>query len=205
VKYAFIRDVLYDNGLPLNRLLALVQVSTSGYYDWLKRRPCKRFIENAHLDNEIAKVYWKHRGLYGYRRVYAELLALGIYTGSRERIRRRMRHLDLRAVTKKRFKPTTDSHHNKPIAANLIKQKFVMGESNQAWVSDITAIRVGQKWLYFAVMIDLYSRKVIGWAMDKCMKASLVCGALKMALQNRGYPKGVIVHSDSKNTYTRFQ
>jgi len=201
VKYAFVRDVLHDTGLPLNRLLALVQVSTSGYYDWLKRKPCRRLVENTHLDNEIAKVYWKHRGLYGYRRVYVELLASGIYTGSRERIRRRMRHLGLRSVIRKKFKPTTDSHHNKPIAANLIKQKFAMCESNQAWVSDITAIRVGHKWLYLAVMIDLYSRKVIGWAMDKCMKAALVCDALKMALQNRGYPKGVIVHSDRGSQY----
>ncbi len=182
-------------------MLALTQVSSSGYYDWLKREPCKRIVENECLENEITRVYWKHRGLYGYRRVYIELLASGIYTGSRERIRKRMRHLGLQAVTRKKFKSTTDSQHNKPIAPNLLKQKFVMDKSNQAWVSDITAIRVNQKWLYLAVVIDLYSRKVIGWAMDKCMKAYLVCSALKIALQSRGYPKGAIVHNDHGSQY----
>ncbi len=118
--------------MSLNRLLVLTQVSASGYYDWLKRKPCRRLLENAYLDNEIAKVYWKHRGLYGYRRVYVELLAVGKYTGSRERIRKRMRYLGLRAVTRKKFKSTTDSQHNKPVAPNLLKQQFAMSNSNQA-------------------------------------------------------------------------
>ena len=86
-------------------------------------------------------------------------------------------------MTRKKFKPTTDNQHKKPVAANLLKKAFEIHESNQAWVSDITAIRADQKWLYLAVVIDLCSRKVIGWAMNKYMKADQVCKALKMALQ----------------------
>jgi len=201
VKYAFVQAARAASGLSLYRLLVLVNVSQSGYYDWLKRKPSKRSINNAYLDQAIATVYWQHNGRYGYRRIYVELLESGQYAGSRDRIRRRMRRLGLRAITKKKFKHTTDSRHDKPIAPNLLNQMFTMNRVDEAWVGDITYVRVGQKWLYLAVVLDLYSRKVIGWAMDKRMKAGLVCDALKMALYNRDYPQDVIVHSDRGSQY----
>lgn len=185
----------------MNRLLPLIEVSPSGYYDWLKREPSKRDTENGELDGHISRVYHEHRGRYGYRRIYVELLEQGLFFGSRERIRRRLRHLGLKAIHKQKFKNTTDSDHDKPVAPNLLQQNFDMARLDEAWVGDITYIRVGQKWLYLAVVIDLYSRKVIGWAMDKRMKADLVCDALKMALHNRSHPKGVIMHTDRGSQY----
>jgi putative transposase len=201
VKYAFVQDCRTWSGLSLNRLLPLIDVSPSGYYDWLKREPSKRETENRELDDHISRVYHEHRGRYGYRRIYVELLEQGVFFGSRERIRRRLRHLGLKAIHKQKFKNTTDSNHDKLVAPNLLQQNFTMTRLDEAWVGDITYIRVGQKWLYLAVVIDLYSRKVIGWSMDKRMKADLVCDALKMALHNRNDPKGVMMHTDRGSQY----
>ena len=201
MKYAFVQDCRTWSGLSLNRLLPLIEVSASGYYDWLKRDPSKRDTENRELDEHINRVYHQHSGRYGYRRIYVELLEQGLFFGSRERIRRRLRHLGLKAIHKQKFKNTTDSRHDKPVAPNLLEQNFTMTRLDEAWVGDITYIRVGQKWLYLAVVIDLYSRKVIGWSMDKRIKAALVCDALKMALHNRNYPKGVVMHTDRGSQY----
>lgn len=191
-----------DSGLPSSRLLYLLEVSKSGYYSWLKRKPSKRDIANQTLREQIAMVYWQHQGRYGYRRIYEELLESFDYKGSRERIRRHMKALGLKAIIKRRFKVTTDSHHKKAVAPNLLKQDFAMDKVNQAWVGDITYIRVSNhQWVYLAVVMDLYSRKIIGWAMNKRMKADLVCDALKMALSNRSYPEGVIIHTDRGSQY----
>lgn len=108
---------------------------------------------------------------------------------------------DFKPFIKRKFKNTTDSRHDKPVASNLLEQNFTMTRLDEAWAGDITYIRVGQKWLYLAVVIDLYSRRVVGWSMDKRMKAALVCDALKMALYNRSYPKGVIMHTDRGSQY----
>lgn len=191
-----------ENALSVTRLAGLLSVSCSGYYAWRKRSPSKREVAQRELDKQIKVVYWQHRGRYGYRRIYAELSAVQGYGGSRNRIHRRMKAMGLKAITKRRFKHTTDSLHSKPIAPNLLNQLFDMQRPDQAWVGDITYIRVGQrKWLYLAVVIDCYSRRVVGWAMSKRMKASLVSDALEMALHNRHTPKGVIVHSDRGSQY----
>jgi len=185
VRYAAIEQ-RNDSGLPSSRLLYLLEVSKSGYYSWLKRKPSKRDIANQTLREQIAMVYWQHQD----------------YKGSRERIRRHMKALGLKAIIKRRFKVTTDSHHKKAVAPNLLKQDFAMDKVNQAWVGDITYIRVSNhQWVYLAVVMDLYSRKIIGWAMNKRMKADLVCDALKMALSNRSYPEGVIIHTDRGSQY----
>lgn len=201
MKYAFVQECRSWSGLSLNRLLPLFEASPSGYYSWLRRAPSKRALDNLELDAHISRVFHQHEGRYGHRRIYVELLEQGVFCGSRERIRRHMRLLGLKVVHKRAFKVTTDSDHNKPVAANLLKQNFKMTRVDEAWVGDITYIQVGQKWLYLAVIIDLYSRKVVGWSMDKRMKAGLVCDALEMALHNRGYPKGVIMHTDRGSQY----
>ena len=201
MRYAFVQDARMWSGLSLNRLLPLVEASASGYYDWLKRRPSKREIQTRALDFQVKRVYDEHQGRYGYRRIYVELLEQGLFQGSRERIRRRMCYLGLKAIHKRKFKRTTDSNHNKPVAPNLLNQKFSMSAKDQAWVGDITYVQVGQKWLYLAVVIDLYSRKVIGWAMDKRMKADLVCDALKMAVERRKLDEGLIMHTDRGSQY----
>ena len=189
-------------GLSSNRLFLLLSVSSSAYYVWLKRKPSKREIETQELRELIATVYWQHQGRYGYRRIYYELLESYDYKGSQDRIRRQMRALGLKAIIRRRFKVTTDSHHHKAIAPNRLKQDFTMSRSNQAWVGDITYIRVGDyQWVYLAVVMDLYSRKVIGWSISKRMNSRLVCDALSMALVNRNYPKSVVMHTDRGSQY----
>jgi len=141
VKYAAIKQ-RYVSGLPSSRLLCLLEVSKSGYYAWLKRKPSKRDVANQVLREQIVRIYWQHQGRYGYRRIYEELLEDFDYKGSRERVRRQMRVLGLKAIIKRRFKVTTDSHHQKVVAPNLLNQNFAMNKVNQAWVGDITYIRV---------------------------------------------------------------
>jgi len=188
--------------LPSNRLFRLLDVSSSGCYAWLKRKPSKYEVANQSLREKIARVYWQHQGRYGYRRIYRELLELDDYKGSRERVRKQIRVLGLKAIVKRRFKITTDSHHKKAVAPNLLKQKFAMDRINQAWVGDITYIRVDKRqWVYLAVVMDLYSRKIIGWSMNKRMRSSLVCDALSMALANRSYSDNVIIHTDRGSQY----
>lgn len=155
---------------------------------------------NQQLDKRINSLFELHHGLYGYRRLHAELLDEGCCL-SRERLRRRMHKLNLKAKQRRKYKHTTDSNHNKPVADNLLDRDFKMNKTNQAWVCDITYIKVNQKWLYLAIVLDLYSRKIIGWAMDIHMQSSLVCQALTMAMLHRGYPSKVIVHSDRGSQY----
>lgn len=201
MKYAAI-EANDETTLTITRLLRLLNVPSSSYYDWLKREPSHRHIENQALDALVTQVYWAYRGYYGYRRVYRELVDEHGYSGSCERIRRRMKHLGLKAIVNKRFKVTTDSVHNLPVAPNMLNQDFSTNGINEVWVSDITYIRVGKaQWMYLAVVLDCHSRQIIGWSMHKRMKASLVCDALSMAIEQRGKPFGVIVHTDRGSQY----
>lgn len=157
-------------------------------------------MANASLDVCIQRIYKEHAGRYGYRRICEELRDLNIRV-SLERVRRRMKRLGLKGIQSRKFKHTTNSKHNLPIMPNLLAQNFITARANQAWVGDITYIRVKQQWLYLAVVIDLYSRKVIGWQFGERMNSGLVVGALKLALKNRAYPKGVIMHTDRGSQY----
>ena len=188
------------NGLPKNRLFSLFSVSSSGYYDWLKRRPSQRQIFNERLDQMITELFFEHKKRYGYRRIYAWLLQSG-YQVSSERVRRRMKKLSLKARQHRQYRCTTDSNHHYAVADNILNRQFETESVNQVWVSDITYIKVQQNWLYLAIIIDLYSRKVIGWAMSNHINSQLVCHALMMALLNRGYPRQVILHSDRGSQY----
>ena len=182
------------------RKCTIMNVSRSGYYDWRKRTVSVREMNNATLDGHIQHIYHEHAGRYGYRRVCEELRDNGICV-SLERVRRRMKRLSLRGIQSRKFKHTTNSRHNLPVMPNLLNQDFSTDQANQAWVADITYIRVKQHWLYLAVVIDLYSRQVIGWAFGERINSNLVCQAFKSALRNRGYPNGVIVHTDRGSQY----
>jgi putative transposase len=175
----------------------LLTVSSSGYYTWLSRPLSKRTASNLILDAQIKLLYYHHQRKYGYRRIYH---ALSIPT-SMNRVRRRMIALGLYGIRKGKFKSTTNSNHNKPYAPNILQQNFSADYPNQKWVSDITEMKINDKKLYLAVIIDLYARKVVGWSMSNRMPAKLVCDALKMAMLNRGYPTGVILHSDRGGQY----
>lgn len=178
----------------------LFGVSSSGYYAYLKRLPSQRMLFNKQLDEKIEALFEEHRHIYGYRRLHVELLEEGYYL-SRERVRRRMHKLQLKAKQRKKYKQTTDSKHNKSVAKNILDRNFTVEIPNQAWVCDITYIKVNEQWLYLAIVLDLYSRKIIGWAMDTRMESTLVCQALTMALLHRGYPSKVLVHSDRGSQY----
>ena len=192
--------IAQEPALSIARKCAIMNISRSGYYDWRKRTVSVRELTNSILDKQIQCIYHEHAGRYGYRRVCEELRDNGIGV-SLERVRRRMKRLSLRGIQSRKFKHTTNSRHNLPVKPNLLEQNFSADQANQAWVADITYIRVKQQWLYLAVMIDLYSRQVIGWAFGERINSDLVCQALKSALYNRGYHSGVIVHTDRGSQY----
>lgn len=152
------------------------------------------------LDQDILHIYKDHKGRYGYRRITEDLRENGIAV-SRERVRRRMHKLGIKGIQRRKFKYTTNSNHTLAVKPNLLNQAFNINHPNQAWVSDITYIRIQQKWLYLAVIIDLYSRKVIGWQMNERMDTELITDALKSALFNRNYPRNVVIHSDRGSQY----
>ena len=178
----------------------MFSIERSGYYAWVKRKPGKRSIANEALDKRIIEIFNSHLSRYGYPRVTDDLHEEGEKC-SKNRVFRRMRHLGLRAKGKKKFKVTTDSQHNLPVAPNLLNRDFSTTGPNQKWCGDITYIWTEEGWLYLATIIDLYSRAVIGWSIQPTMTRDLVCDALMMALWRRGFPRGVLCHSDRGSQY----
>ena len=177
-----------------------LSVSSSGYYDWLNREPSDRAKANDQLAIKIKATFDKHRSRTGAMRITKHLQAEGEHAG-RHRIARIMRINGWRARAAKKYKATTNSNHKLPVAPNLLEQNFEASKPNEKWVSDITYIWTEEGWLYLAVMMDLYSRKVIGWSLSERMTSQLVIDALEMALGNRQMPRGVIVHSDRGSQY----
>jgi transposase InsO family protein len=178
----------------------VLSVSRSGYYAWLKKPVSKRQLANAKLLEKIRTVHHNSGESYGSPRVYQALKKQG-EPCSENRVARLMREDGLRAKTKRRFKATTDSKHNLPVAPNLLNRDFSPEEPNQVYAGDITYIWTTEGWLYLAVVIDLFSRSVVGWAMDKRMTRQLVMDALTMAVLRRRPPSGVIFHSDRGSQY----
>jgi putative transposase len=178
----------------------MLSIERSGYYAWVTRKPSKQSVDNDTLDKKIISVFNTNSGRYGCPRITNELHDQGEKCG-KNRVFRRMRHLKLRAKGKKKFKVTTDSKHNMPVAPNLLNRDFSATAINQKWVGDITYIWTDEGWLYLATIIDLYSRAVIGWSIQATMTRRLVCDALMMALWRRGFPKGVLCHSDRGSQY----
>jgi transposase InsO family protein len=177
-----------------------MKVSSRGYYNWLTRLPSDREIENQQLTKSIREVFIQNRNVYGVRRI-AKVLAKNDILISRKRIGKLMKSAGLFCKTKRRFKVTTDSRHNKPIAPNLLARQFDVCVPDKYWVGDITYIPTNNGWLYLATVIDLYSRQIIGWSMADNMKAKLVNDALTMAIWKRKPKKGLIWHSDRGSQY----
>lgn len=179
----------------------MLGVSRSGFYE-AKRlavapAPCKATIH-------VRATFAASQQSYGSRRVVAELANRGVTVG-RFKVRRLMRQEGLKPVWKRKFTHTTDSKHDLPVADNRLNRQFNPAAPNQAYVSDITYVRTGAGWLYLAVVIDLFSRKVVGWAMAPNMPAKLVCDALHMAVQQRQPAAGLIDHSDRGSQYASAQ
>lgn len=178
----------------------VLTVSRSGYYDWRSRAPSARAQANRGLTDDIRRIHAEHKGRSGAPRITAQLRTEGQGVG-RKRVARLMRAEGLRAKAARKYKATTNSNHNLPVAPNLLEQDFSATAPNQKWVSDITYIATDEGWLYLAVALDLYARRVVGWSMSERMTAKLVCDALQMALWRRKRPRGVIVHSDRGSQY----
>ncbi len=180
-----------------------MKVSRSRYYHWIKSPKTEREKENEQLIATLKDLFEKGRGSYGTRRLKNKFSEQGI-TVSRRRIGRLMVQAGLWCKTKKRFKVTTDSKHNKPIAPNLLKRQFTVSEADRYYVGDITYIQTQEGWLYLAVVIDLFSRKIVGWSMDHRMKAQLVNDALLMAIWKRKPQKGLVWHTDRGSQYASY-
>jgi transposase InsO family protein len=198
MRYQFIEQ--QKKAWPVTLMCAVLEVSKTGYYDWRQRTPGPRALSNQHLDCHIHAVFTRHKARYGAPRITDEINDEGI-SCSKNRVARRLQVLELKACQARKFKVTTDSEHDKPVAANLLQQDFTAEQPNQKWVTDITYIWTREGWLYLAVVMDLYSRAIIGWSMSRRMTQQLVCDALTMALFRRGFPKGVIIHSDRGSQY----
>jgi len=182
--------------------VAVLKVSRSGYYAWRKSSltASPRALERCERDAMIKVAFDASKSRNGARRIQVDLAEQGTRADVKT-IRKGMERQGLVAKAARKFKVTTDSHHSLPVAPNLLGQVFTAAGPNQKWVGDITYLMTSEGWLYLAVIIDLYSRAVIGWSMGNRMTANLVCDALKMALFRRGFPKKVVVHSDRGSQY----
>ena len=177
-----------------------MSVSRSCYYEWLGSPKTEREKEDEELIEILKVLFEKGRELYGTRRLKKKFAEQGIII-SRRRIGRLMNQAGLGCRTRNKFKATTDSKHNKPIAPNLLKRQFTVSQPDRYYVGDITYIHTQEGWLYLAVVIDLFSRKVVGWSMDSRMKAQLVNDALLMAIWSRKPNKGLVWHTDRGSQY----
>jgi transposase InsO family protein len=179
----------------------VLKLARSGYYAWCKRQDSPRKQENAVLSEQIREIHQSSRKTYGSPRIHAALIAKGFRIG-RQRVVRLMARLGIYAHSKRKFKVTTDSKHHLPIAENILDRNFTTTEPDQAWVADITYIWTSQGWLYLAVVIDLFSRRVIGWSMAEHMRTKLITTALDAALGQRiPSPSGLVFHSDRGSQY----
>jgi transposase InsO family protein len=178
-------------------LCGLLGVARSGYYAWRQRTPCRRQQEDARLGERISQLFQASRGTYGRPRLVAALRTYGLRHSGR-RVARLMRQQGLCARIKRRFVPrTTDSRHDEPIAPNRLpayqRQRL---QPDQVWVADLTYLKTAEGWLYLAVVLDLASRRVVGWAFGLDLRATLPLAALRMALAQRRPPRGLLHHSD---------
>lgn len=175
-------------------------IAPSTYYGWEHEQQCERAVRDEQLLMSVQRIFAANRGRYGAPRVRRELLREGVGIG-RKRVARLMREAGLRAKSRRKYKPTTDSNHSLPVAPNLLARDFHTERPDVAWVSDITYLWTRQGWLYLAVILDLYSRRVVGWRLSDRMTASFVCDALDDAARQRRPARGLVFHSDRGSQY----
>jgi len=187
---------------PISQMCRVLKIGRSGYYAWKKRKPSPRAQANQALTIEIRSVYLNSQSTYGSPRIHVALLQEGLACG-KNRVARLMRRAGLVGCSPKRHSPRTTRRQAGTIPApNLLKRDFHATRPDQKWVVDITYIDTAEGWLYLAVVLDLYSRRIVGWAMADHMKTSLVQAALKMAFQQRHPQVGLLHHSDQGSQYT---
>jgi transposase InsO family protein len=185
---------------PVTVMCRVLNVSCSGFYAWQGRPRCCRAIEDERLTARIVATFQKSRETYGSPRVHAELRAEGSRV-SRKRVERLMRVKALRARRRRKFVATTDSRHGFPIAPNLVARDFKVGDQDRVWAGDVTAIWTRDGWLFLAHLMDLFSRRIVGWEMSEANDTNLALGALRSAVRRRQPLDGLVHHTDRGSPY----
>ena len=198
MKYAFIQTQTKD--YALTRLCDVLEVSTSGYYDWIDRPMSRRDKDNQRLTLKLHCFHQQSNQISGSPNLHKDLLDDGETVGIK-RVQRLMKKAGIQSKITKKFIIAKNSKHSHQVAPNLLERNFRTKKKDLVWVTDTTFIHTREGWLYLATVMDLYSRKIIGWSMGKRNNRTLVCDALLMALWRRKHPKKVIVHSDQGSTY----
>lgn len=194
MRFRFVED--HREVFPVRVMCSVLRVSASGYYAWRSRPESARATANRALVEDIRRVHASSRRRYGSPRVHASLRTEGKRVG-RNRVARLMRRHGIQAHRRRQFRKTTDSDHAFPPAPNLLARQFASAVApNQVWLADMTYIATGEGWLYLAVVLDLFSRRVVGWAMSETMPQELTLAALRMAITNRRPGPGLLHHSD---------
>lgn len=207
MKYVFIKSG--ESGAPVSKQCHWLAVSTSGYYDWLKREqkpPSDKHRSTAVIDEAVRIAFEDRKQRYGSPRLHTALVESG-FPVALNTVAESMRRQGLVAKAGRKFKATTNSNHSLPVAPNLLEQDFSCNDVNEKWCGDITYLWTDEGWFYLAVVIDLFSRKIIGWSMNERMTKELVCDAMLMAINSRDNFEGVIMHTDRGSQYCskRFQ
>ncbi len=197
MKYAFIKK--HEHEYRVNRLCAVMQVSRSGYYDW-RNRPEQTEAQDSDLLARIRQVHVQSRQAYGAKKTWLALKLQGVACGKHS-VARLRKQAGIEARRKRRFRITVENHATAPAAPNLVQQQFKVAEPDRIWVGDMTFIRTRQGWLYLAVLLDLYSRRVIGWSMSDRPDLTLILNAFNMALEQRRPRAGLIHHTDQGPIY----
>jgi putative transposase len=194
VRYAWIEQ--QRDSYALGVLCQVLQVARSGYYAWRRREPSPRAQRRQQIGQAAEQSHRASHGTYGYRRVHRDLVEDPGLACCRETVRRVMGELGLFGRHRRRFLRTTDSNHPEPIAANRLQRDFTATRPDQKWLADITYIRLAVGWLYLAVVLDCFSRRIVGWSLSRQIDAELVCAALEMALRRRCPQDDLVHHSD---------
>ena len=177
-----------------------MQVSRTGYYAWRGRKPSQRQLQNETLSDKIKAIFQESKETYGSPRIYEELKESGVVC-SEKRVARLMQAQKISAVERKRFVVTTDSDHELPVAENLLARTFEAETPDTRWTADITYLWTGQGWLYLAVILDLFSRRIVGWSMSETIDRHLVISALDAAISGRNPGEELLCHSDRGSQY----
>lgn len=185
---------------PVTLMCRTLAVSSSGYYAWAARPESRRAVENRRLVAEIRVIHAESRATYGSPRIHAALHARGQRVGAK-RVARLMRDGAIRAKMVKKWRATTDSAHQHPVAPNTLNRQFAVAAPNRVWAGDITYVWTAEGWLYLAVVLDLYSRRVIAWGMGSRLTQELATDALTMALGHRQPAAGLLHHTDRGSQY----
>lgn len=199
MRYQFVEN--HREAFPVRRMCKMLAVSPSGYYAWRRRPISELKMANEKLVETIKEIHVEFQGKYGSPRIYQELQARNIPC-SENRVARLMRKNGIQAKHKQQFRVTTKSNPAHPVAPNLLNREFTAEKPNEKWTSDITYIPTGEGWVYLAVVLDLFSRYVVGWSMSTRLTSSLVIDALTMAVRQRKPEPGLLHHSDRGSQYT---